>query len=484
MRANFSPIVRRPMSESSFVLSVAIVGRPNVGKSSLFNRLAGKRLAIVDDQPGVTRDRRSGDARLGDLRFRMIDTAGFEEAKAGSLEARMREQTEAGIAEADVILMLIDARAGLLPEDNFFARIIRKSGKPVILLANKAEGGAGGHGVAESYKLGLGDPIKFSAEHGDGTQELYERIRAKIEEFDYANHVDALEEEENIPFDPEEPFVDDTTKPLRVAILGRPNAGKSTLINALIGYDRLLTGPEAGITRDSISVEWQYVDHGGSARPIILWDTAGMRKKARVTETLEKLSVADGLRAIKFAEVCVLLIDASSPFDKQDIQLADMIEREGRALVIGINKWDLKLNKEEVRSHINDMLLKSMPRLKGVPVIMMSGATGRGLEKLMPEVLRQYQIWNMRISTGKLNRWLGEVVDRHPPPADNGRPVRLRYITQAKSRPPTFVTFSSRGTAVPESYKRYLSNELRSQFKLDGVPVRIFVRKTKNPYGN
>lgn len=472
------------MSESSFLLSVAIVGRPNVGKSSLFNRLAGKRLAIVDDQPGVTRDRRSGDARLGDLRFRMIDTAGFEEAKAGSLEARMREQTEAGIAEADVILMLIDARAGLLPEDNFFARIIRKSGKPVILLANKAEGGAGGHGVAESYKLGLGDPIKFSAEHGDGTQELYERIRAKIEEFDYANHVDALEEEENIPFDPEEPFVDDTNKPLRVAILGRPNAGKSTLINALIGYDRLLTGPEAGITRDSISVEWQYVDHGGSARPIILWDTAGMRKKARVTETLEKLSVADGLRAIKFAEVCVLLIDASSPFDKQDIQLADMIEREGRALVIGINKWDLKLNKEEVRLHINDMLLKSMSRLKGVPVIMMSGATGRGLEKLMPEVLRQYQIWNMRISTGKLNRWLGEVVDRHPPPADNGRPVRLRYITQAKSRPPTFVTFSSRGTAVPESYKRYLSNELRSQFKLDGVPVRIFVRKTKNPYGN
>ncbi len=466
-----------------FVL--AIVGRPNVGKSTLFNRLVGRRLALVDDQPGVTRDRRFGDARLGDLRFQIIDTAGFEQGKTGSLEARMRLQTEAAIAEADMVLMLTDARAGLLPEDELFARLLRKANVPVILAANKSEGGAGRDGLNEAYRLGLGEPIALSAEHGQGTDDLYTCIRDAMDAHapDWAEETEV---DEDPDFDPDLPFEDDPDKPLRVAILGRPNAGKSTLINYLLGQERLLTGPEAGITRDSISVNWTWVDEAApnGSRPVTLWDTAGVRRKSRVVEKLEKLSVADGLRAVRFAEVVVLLVDATSPFDKQDIQLADLIEREGRALVVGINKWDLKVDRQEVRQTINDALLRALPKLRGVPVVMLSAETGRGVDKLMPAVQRQYEIWNARIGTAKLNKWLGATIDRHPPPADKGRPVRLRYITQAKARPPTFVTFSSRGHAVPESYQRYLANNLRETFALDGVPLRIFVRKGKNPYEN
>jgi GTP-binding protein len=467
-----------------FVL--AIVGRPNVGKSTLFNRLVGRRLALVDDQPGVTRDRRFGDARLGDLRFQIVDTAGFEEGRSGSLQARMREQTEAAIEEADMVLMLTDARVGLLPEDEFFARLLRKTQVPVILAANKCEGRAGEPGYNEAYKLGLGTPIALSAEHGQGTDELYTQLRDAIAAHTQADAgADAVSlDEEDLAFDPETPFEDDPERPLRVAILGRPNAGKSTLINRLLGTDRLLTGPEAGITRDSISVNWVW--HGAGApdkgRPVTLWDTAGMRRKARVTEKLEKLSVADGLRAVKFAEIVVLLIDATSPFDKQDVQLADLVEREGRALIIGINKWDLKLDRQEVRQTVNDTLLRALPKLRGVPVVTLSAETGHGVEQLMPAIVRQYAIWNARIGTAKLNNWLSGVTERHPPPADKGRPVRLRYITQAKSRPPTFVTFSSRGHAVHESYQRYLVNGLRETFELAGVPVRLFVRKGKNPY--
>ena len=468
-----------------FVL--AIVGRPNVGKSTLFNRLVGRRLALVDDQPGVTRDRRFGDAKLGDLRFQIVDTAGFEDGKSGSLEARMRAQTEAAIQEADMVLMLTDARVGILPEDELFARLLRKANVPVMLAANKSESRAAEPGLNEAYRLGLGDPIALSAEHGHGTDELYTQVRdaiANMKAAEDAAYYAIEEDEDDADFDPDQPFEDDPDKPLRVAILGRPNAGKSTLINYLLGQERLLTGPEAGITRDSISVNWTWesADAPGGARPITLWDTAGVRKKARVTEKLEKLSVADGLRAVKFAEIVVLLIDATSPFDKQDIQLADLVEREGRGLVVAINKWDLKLDRKEVRQTVNDALLRAMPRLRGVPVIMLSAQTGKGVDRLMPAVQKQYEIWNARIGTAKLNRWLGEVIDRHPPPADKGRPVRLRYITQAKSRPPTFVTFSSRGHAVPESYNRYLANSLRETFRLDGVPLRIFVRKGKNPY--
>ncbi len=472
----------RSAQSRPFVL--AIVGRPNVGKSTLFNRLVGQRLALVDDRPGVTRDRRFGDARLGDLRFQIIDTAGFEDGKSGSLEARMQAQTHAAVAEADMVLMLTDARVGILPEDESFARLLRKTGMPVLLAANKAEGGAGAAGLTEAFRLGMGDPFALSAEHGHGTDELYTQIRDAMQAHHMRWQCDGFNEDENADFDPDAPAADDREKPHRVAILGRPNAGKSTLINYLLGQDRLLTGPEAGITRDSISVNWTWRDKAApnGAQAVTLWDTAGIRRKSRVNEKLEKLSVADGLRAVRFAEVVVLLIDATSPFDKQDIQLADLVEREGRALVIGINKWDLKLDRASVHQTVNDALLRALPKLRGVPVVMLSAETGKGVEKLMPAVQRQYELWNARIGTAKINKWLGAVVDQHPPPADKGRPVRLRYMTQAKARPPTFVIFSSRGHAVPDSYQRYLANSLRETFGLDGVPLRIFMRKGKNPY--
>ena len=457
--------------------TLAIVGRPNVGKSTLFNRLTGKKLALVDDRPGVTRDRREGDARLGELRFTVIDTAGLEDAKTGTLEARMRQQTEIAITQADMVLMLVDARTGLLPEDRYFADLIRKAPHEVVLAANKYEGDKAETGFLEAYELGFGEPIGLSAEHGHGIGDLYDRVKEAIgaEAFIFE------EEEDDEAFDPDTPFEVDPDVPLRVAILGRPNAGKSTLINYMLGEERMLTGPEAGITRDAIGIDWQWQD-GEQKRPIKLWDTAGIRRKSRVSEKLEKLSVADALRAVKFAEIVVLLIDADTPFDKQDVQLADLVEREGRAMVIAINKWDLKLDRNEIREIIRDKLEFALPRLRGIPVITMSAQTGKGVEKLMPAVIRQHEIWNGRVPTARLNKWLADAITRHAPPADKGRPVRLRYVTQAKARPPTFAAFSSRGHAVPESYIRYLINSLREAFDLEGVPIRFFIRKGKNPY--
>lgn len=457
--------------------TLAIVGRPNVGKSTLFNRLTGKKLALVDDRPGVTRDRREGEARLGELRFNVIDTAGLEDAKTGTLEARMRQQTEIAITQADMVLMLVDARTGLLPEDRYFADLIRKSPHEVVLAANKYEGDKAEVGFLEAYELGFGEPIGLSAEHGHGIGELYDRVKAAMGSED-----DLFEEEEgDEAFDPDTPFEVDPDVPLRVAILGRPNAGKSTLINHMLGEERMLTGPEAGITRDAIGIDWQWQE-GDQKRPIKLWDTAGIRRKSRVSEKLEKLSVADALRAVKFAEIVVLLIDADTPFDKQDVQLADLVEREGRAMVIAINKWDLKLDRNKVREIIRDKLEFALPRLRGIPVITMSAKTGKGVERLMPAVIRQHEIWNGRVPTARLNKWLADAIARHAPPADKGRPVRLRYVTQAKARPPTFAAFSSRGHAVPESYIRYLINSLRETFDLHGVPIRFFIRKGKNPY--
>ena len=457
--------------------TLAIVGRPNVGKSTLFNRLTGKKLALVDDRPGVTRDRREGEARLGELRFTVIDTAGLEDAKTGTLEARMRQQTEIAITQADMVLMLVDARTGLLPEDRYFADLIRKSPHEVVLAANKYEGDKAEAGFLEAYELGFGEPIGLSAEHGHGIGELYDRVKAAM-----GSEADLFEEEEDDEaFDPDTPFEVDLDVPLRVAILGRPNAGKSTLINHMLGEERMLTGPEAGITRDAIGIDWQWQE-GDQKRPIKLWDTAGIRRKSRVSEKLEKLSVADALRAVKFAEIVVLLIDADTPFDKQDVQLADLVEREGRAMVIAINKWDLKLDRNKVREIIRDKLEFALPRLRGIPVITMSAKTGKGVERLMPAVIRQHEIWNGRVPTARLNKWLADAIARHAPPADKGRPVRLRYVTQAKARPPTFAAFSSRGHAVPESYIRYLINSLRETFDLQGVPIRFFIRKGKNPY--
>ena len=457
--------------------TLAIVGRPNVGKSTLFNRLTGKKLALVDDRPGVTRDRREGEARLGELRFTVIDTAGLEDAKTGTLEARMRQQTEIAITQADMVLMLVDARTGLLPEDRYFADLIRKSPHEVVLAANKYEGDKAEAGFLEAYELGFGEPIGLSAEHGHGIGELYDRVKAAM-----GSEADLFEEEEDEEaFDPDTPFEVDLDVPLRVAILGRPNAGKSTLINHMLGEERMLTGPEAGITRDAIGIDWQWQE-GDQKRPIKLWDTAGIRRKSRVSEKLEKLSVADALRAVKFAEIVVLLIDADTPFDKQDVQLADLVEREGRAMVIAINKWDLRLDRNKVREIIRDKLEFALPRLRGIPVITMSAKTGKGVERLMPAVIRQHEIWNGRVPTARLNKWLADAIARHAPPADKGRPVRLRYVTQAKARPPTFAAFSSRGHAVPESYIRYLINSLRETFDLQGVPIRFFIRKGKNPY--
>ena len=457
--------------------TLAIVGRPNVGKSTLFNRLTGKKIALVDDRPGVTRDRREGEARLGELRFTVIDTAGLEDAKTGTLEARMRQQTEIAITQADMVLMLVDARTGLLPEDRYFADLIRKSPHEVVLAANKYEGDKAEAGFLEAYELGFGEPIGLSAEHGHGIGELYDRVKAAM-----GSEADLFEEEEDDEaFDPDTPFEVDLDVPLRVAILGRPNAGKSTLINHMLGEERMLTGPEAGITRDAIGIDWQWQE-GDQKRPIKLWDTAGIRRKSRVSEKLEKLSVADALRAVKFAEIVVLLIDADTPFDKQDVQLADLVEREGRAMVIAINKWDLKLDRNKVREIIRDKLEFALPRLRGIPVITMSAKTGKGVERLMPAVIRQHEIWNGRVPTARLNKWLADAIARHAPPADKGRPVRLRYVTQAKARPPTFAAFSSRGHAVPESYIRYLINSLRETFDLHGVPIRFFIRKGKNPY--
>ncbi len=452
-------------------LKIAIVGRPNVGKSTLFNRLVGKRLALVDDTPGVTRDRREGEAKLGDHIAILIDTPGLEEAPERLLEGRMRQQTDRAVEEADLCLFVYDARAGLTPLDESFASLLRAADKPVLLLANKAEGAKGAEGVYDAYSLGMGEPIAISAEHGEGMADLFIALEP---------HLEAAAEHDVQP-DAEEEGWDDPLKPLRLAIVGRPNAGKSTLINRMIGEDRLLTGPEAGITRDSISVEWRWQ---GPDRewPVKLFDTAGMRKKSRVQSKLEKLSVADSLRAIQFAEVVTLLIDAESPFEKQDLQIADLVIREGRALVIAVNKWDLIEDKDAAARDLREKASRLLPQAPGAPLVFFSALTGRNIDRLMPAVTSVYVDWNARVKTPDLNTWLRDATERHPPPAVSGQRIKLRYIAQTKTRPPTFVAQCTRADDVPASYKRYLVNSIREAFDIPAVPIRLILKKPDNPY--
>jgi len=447
---------------SRALLKLAIVGRPNVGKSTLFNRLAGKKLAIVDDRPGVTRDRRFGVGRLGDIDLELIDTAGFEDVTDESLEARMRQQTERAVAEAEVILFVIDAREGVTPLDDVFARVLRRSGKPVIVVANKTEGRAGDAGALEAFNLGLGEPVSISAEHGEGMSDLYAAVLAAEP--------------------PPDDFDDDSDgdrgeKPIRIAVVGRPNAGKSTLVNRLIGEERLLTGPEAGITRDAVSVDWDW-----EGRRIRLVDTAGLRRKARIEEKLEKLSTQDTLRSLTFAEVVVLVMDATHPFETQDLTIADLVEREGRALVFVLAKWDLI---EDPGARLRDFITRAeemLPQLRGAPVVALSAETGRGLDRLMPAVVKAHGDWSTKLKTRDLNDWLKIAVERHPPPAVNGRRVKPKYMAQTKARPPTFVLFASHADKLPESYRRYLINSIRQSFDRPGTPIRITVKSGKNPY--
>jgi GTPase len=438
--------------------TVAIVGRPNVGKSTLFNRLVGRRLALVDDTPGVTRDRREGEASLGDLSFRVIDTAGFEEVPRPGLEGRMRAQTEAAIRDADAVLMLVDARTGITPADHAFADVVRRSGKPVILVANKSEGKRGFEAAFEAYTLGIGDPIALSAEHGEGLADLYAAIRETLPASEAAA----------------EPAGD---KPIHVAIVGRPNAGKSTLVNKLLGEERLLTGPEPGITRDTITVRLQW-----RGRAFELFDTAGLRRRARIVEKLEKLSAADALRAIRFAEVVVLLIDSERPFEEQDLRLADLVMEEGRALVLAISKSDLAAAKDLAPKHLRTEADHWLPQAKGMPVVPVSGLTGEGLDRLLDAVVKIHDVWNRRVPTAALNRFLEGAVEANAPPAVSGARIKLRYMTQPKARPPSFVLFGTRTDALPESYLRYLVNGLRDAFDLPGVPVRLAFREAKNPF--
>jgi len=456
---------------------VAVIGRPNVGKSTLFNRLVGRKLALVDDQPGVTRDRREGEARLGDLALTIVDTAGLEAGDGESLAGRMRAQTEAALVDCDAILFVIDARAGVTEGDRHFAQRVRRSGKPVILVANKAEGAAGRDGAYDAFSLGLGEPIAISAEHGEGLSDLYDALAAALPESAH----DDVEEEDAAPLvlgEEEDGSEADPAKPLRIAVVGRPNAGKSTLLNRILGEERLLTGPEPGLTRDSIGLETTWRD-----RRIKLFDTAGLRRRARVVEKLEKLATADALRAVRFAEVVVVLLDATIPFEKQDLTLADLVEREGRALVIGLNKWDLVSDKSGKAQELRAEADRLLPQLKGTRVIPVSGLTGAHVDKLLEAVVATHELWNKRISTGRLNRWLAPVVESTPPPAVSGRRVKIRYMTQPKARPPLFVLFGNQVEQIPESYKRYLVNGLRDTFGLFGVPIRLSMRSGgDNPY--
>lgn len=441
---------------------VAIIGRPNVGKSTLFNRLVGKRLALVDDQPGVTRDRREGEANLLGLEFVIIDTAGYEDEDAATLPGRMRQQTENAVAVADVALFMVDARAGVTPLDEEIARWLRTSDTPIVVVANKAEGKAGETGVIEAMALGLGDPIPLSAEHGEGVVDLFDALRPYVDRDDDEVADEAEEEIDG---------------PLKLAIIGRPNAGKSTLINRMVGEDRLITGPEAGITRDSISVPWEW-----EGCPVKLIDTAGMRKKARVQEKLEKLSVMDTLRSIDFAEVVVLLIDATRGLEVQDLKIADRALQEGRALVIALNKWDVAENASSLFNGVKAALEEGLAQAKGVPLMTVSGATGKGIDALMKVAFETREAWSSRVSTGQLNRWFERAIETNPPPAPGGKRIKPRYITQNKSRPPSFILFGTRVDLLPESYRRYLINGLRREFGFGAVPVRMTMRAPKNPF--
>tara|TARA_B100001769_G_scaffold269679_1_gene259835 strand:- start:1878 stop:3314 length:1437 start_codon:yes stop_codon:yes gene_type:complete len=462
--------------------SLAIVGRPNVGKSTLFNRLVGKRIALVDDQPGVTRDLREGDAKLGHLRFLAIDTAGLEEATDESLQGRMRKLTESAIGLADVCLFVIDARVGVTSLDHFFADILRKKAKHVILAANKSEGRAADPGFLDSFSLGLGEPLRISAEHGEGMADLLSELvplqKKLFQEGSYASpEVDIDNEEDNLS----EYRLPTKERPLQVAVIGRPNSGKSTLINKIIGEERLLTGPEAGITRDAISIQldWQGI-------PMRVFDTAGMRKKAKINNKIEKLSVGDGLRAIKFAEVVVVLLDAAIPFEQQDLRIAGLAEREGRSVVVAVNKWDVEKNKQEKLRNMREAFQRLLPELRGAPLVTVSAKNGRGIDRLNNEIMKSHKIWNKRIATSPLNIWLSEMIAAHPPPAPNGKRIKLRYITQAKSRPPGFVVMCSNPSKLPTSYSRYLVNGLREAFDLPGTPIRLTMRSQadKNPFKN
>lgn len=461
-------------------MTLAIVGRPNVGKSTLFNRLVGKRLALVDDQPGVTRDLREGAARLADLKFTVIDTAGLEEATDESLQGRMRRLTERAVDMADVCLFMIDARTGITPADQVFAEILRKRADHVLLAANKAEGAAADAGIIEAYSLGLGEPIRLSAEHGEGLNDLYAELQPLADRL--ADTAIDDTPEINVAIDEIEEInrlSPTKLRPLQVAVVGRPNSGKSTLINQIVEDDRLLTGPEAGITRDAISLRTTWDE-----TPMRIFDTAGMRKKAKVQEKLEKLSVGDGLRAVKFAEVVVVLLDAAIPFEQQDLRIADLAEREGRAVVIAVNKWDIEENKQVKLHDLKESFERLLPQLRGAPLVTVSAKTGRGLDRLHVAILRAYEIWNRRVVTAQLNRWLTGMIEAHPPPAPQGKRVKLRYMTQAKTRPPGFVVMCSHPDKVPESYKRYLVNGLRLDFDMPGAPIRLFMRgqNDANPF--
>ncbi|MDR6264300.1 MULTISPECIES: ribosome biogenesis GTPase Der [Rhodobacterales] len=464
--------------------TLAIVGRPNVGKSTLFNRLVGRKLALVDDQPGVTRDLREGEARLGPLRFTVIDTAGLEEATDESLQGRMRMLTERAVEMADICLFMMDARAGVMPADQVFAEILRRKSARVILAANKAEGRAGESGYYDAFSLGLGEPVQLSAEHGEGMDDLMRMLEPMAKEFEDRQiepetDVDVTEDED-YDFDNEDVEITySAARPLQIAVVGRPNAGKSTLINKILGQDKLLTGPEAGITRDAISTNatWDGI-------PFRIWDTAGMRKRAKVQEKLEKLSVSDGLRAVKFSEVVVVLLDVDIPFEQQDLRIADLAEREGRAVVVAVNKWDLEDEKQSKIKELRESFTRLLPQLRGAPMVTVSARTGKGIDKLHQAILDAHKVWNRRISTARLNRWLTGMLEAHPPPAPGGKRIRMRYMTQVKTRPPSFVVMCSHPDLTPESYSRYLVNGLRADLNMPGTPIRLFMRSqsAKNPY--